>query len=58
MGTGLFGDPGFLGVVWIGCIGIQLLAWNGVELPLWLVVFTFFGTIAPIIRLILAPFIR
>jgi hypothetical protein len=55
MGNGLFGDPGFLGMVWIGCVAIQILAWSGVALPGWLVLSSFFGAVGPIIRVALAP---
>ncbi len=56
MGNGIFGDPGLLGVVWLGCVGIQILAWAEVALPIWLVILTFFGAVAPVVRLILVPF--
>lgn len=53
MGKGLFGSPGFWGVVWLGCVVIQILAWNKIDLPLWLVAVTFLGAVAPPARLFL-----
>lgn len=55
MGKGIFGDPGLLGVVWLGCLGIQLLAHSGIGVPGWLSLLSFLGVVAPIVGLILTP---
>jgi len=52
MGANAFEKPGFMVVVWIVCLLIVLGAWQKVDLPLWLVIPAFFGTMAPIARLI------
>lgn len=58
MGKGIFGDPGLLGVVWLGCVGIQLLAHAGVGVPGWLTFLSLLGMVAPIVGLIITPFER
>lgn len=53
---GIFGEPGLFGIVWVGCLGIQLLVHVGVGVPGWLGLMSFLGVVMPIVGLIVAPF--
>jgi hypothetical protein len=52
--AGVFDKPGLLFGVWLVCVGTQFAAYYKVPIPGWWLVVTFFGAVAPIVKLIFA----
>jgi hypothetical protein len=52
--AGVFDKPGLLFGVWIVCVATQLAAFYKIPLPVWWVMITFFGAVAPVVKLVLA----
>jgi hypothetical protein len=52
--AGVFYKPGLLFGVWLVCVATQIAAYHKFPLPIWWVIVTFIGALAPLGKLVTA----